>query len=78
MGYAIAERAGRARESLPRVLPRVLGWSVALAAPLEVARGWRAASVSSALVLAIGVTAACNGAWLFVLQLRNVRAMLGR
>lgn len=78
LGYGIAEHTGRATDSLRRLGPRVLAWSVALAAPVELLRGWRLASVASASVLAVSVTAALFGAWLFQLQLRNVRAVLGR
>lgn len=78
IGYGIAEHAGRATASLRRLLPRVLAASAALAAPVEVLRGWRAGSVASASVLAISVIASLLGARLFVLQLRNVRAALGR
>ncbi len=78
LGYGIAEHAGRATLSLRHLAPRVLAWSAALAAPLEVLRGWRAGSIASASVCAISVTAALFGAWIFQLQLRNLRAMLGR
>jgi glycopeptide antibiotics resistance protein len=78
LGYGIAEHAARATASLRRLLPRVLAWSAALAAPIELLRGWRAGSTASAAVLAISVTAALFGAWLFQLQLRHLKSLLGR
>lgn len=78
LGYGLAEHAGRSVATLGRLAPRVLGWSAGLAGSVELLRGARAGSIASASVFAIGVTAALFGAWLFELQLRNVRAVLGR
>lgn len=78
LGYAMAERAGRATTSAPRLIRRALAWGLVLALPLELLRGARAATIASAPVFAICVFASGFGAWLFVLQLRNVRALLGR
>jgi glycopeptide antibiotics resistance protein len=78
LGYAVAEQAGRTRTSLGALAPRVLLASALLAVPLEVARGLRAETASRALVAGFSIAAALFGAWLFVLQLANVRALLGR
>lgn len=78
LGYALAEHAGRTTVAAPRLVRRALAWALALAFPLELLRGARAATIASAPVFAVCVVASGFGAWLFVLQLRNVRALLGR
>lgn len=78
LGYAVAEQAGRARTSMRALAPRALLASALLALPLEAARGLRVGTESRALVAGFCVVAALFGAWLFVLQLANVRALLGR
>ena len=58
--------------------PILLALVVPLAAALELLRGWRPSGAASALLGAMSVLAAVLGAWFFLLQLRNVRALLGR
>lgn len=78
LGYAIAERMGRTHEMLRTLLPRLLLVALPLAAVLELLRGWRPSGAASALLAAMSVLATVLGAWFFLLQLRNVRALLGR
>ncbi len=78
LGYALAEQAGRATEELRAIAPRVAGWALALSIPLEFVRGLRAGTPASALMLLFTLGAALLGAWFYLLQLRNVQALLGR
>jgi VanZ family protein len=78
IGYALAEHAGREVGELRAIAPRVLAWALALSLPLEFARGLRAGTPASALMLIFTVGAALLGAWFYLLQLRNVQALLGR
>lgn len=78
LGYALAEQSGRAAEHLRTIAPRVVGGALALSAPLEFLRGLRAGTPASVLMLLFTLAAAVLGGWLYLLQLRNVRSVLGR
>lgn len=78
IGYALAEQSGRAAERMRAIAPRVIGWALAISVPLEFLRGLRAGTPASALMLVFTVGAAVLGGWLYLLQLRNVRSVLGR
>ncbi len=78
IGYAVAEHSGRALAQPRQLVVRATAWGAALALPLELLRGARAGSITSGPILVLCVGAAGFGAWLFVLTLRNIRALLGR
>lgn len=78
LGYAVAEYLGRARDTLPRLVPIVVAASAVLSAVLEVARGWYSAHVASALMFTLTIGAATLGSVLYTLQLAHVRALVGR
>lgn len=76
LGYGIAATQGRRVESLGGLALRALGWTLALAVPLEWLRGWGEASNASATMLALTGTAAVMGAGIYQLQLRHIQALL--
>lgn len=78
VGYAIAEYGGRRIERAREVVPRGALVGGALALALEVVQGFLAGHHASVLRLVLGTAAAAIGAGLYVLQLRQIRSLLGR
>lgn len=78
IGYGVAGLHGRRHESLSALIPRTLIWTLTLALPLEILRGWGATTSASAAMLALSASAATIGAVLYQLQLRHIQALLGR
>lgn len=78
IGYGIAATQGRRIEALRGLAVRALGWTLAIALPLEWIRGWGASTAFSATMLGMSGTAAVLGAGIYQLQLRHIQALLGR
>ena len=78
VGYIGAEFHGRDSRRMREVLPRVLGFTVAASALLEVARGFHEAYGARALLFLLTQVAAVFGAYVYVLQRAHVRALVKR
>jgi VanZ family protein len=78
IGYGVAATHGRRVESLRGLALRAVGWSLALALPVEWLRGWGTTTAASATMLSMSSTAAVLGAGIYQLQLRHIQALLGR
>ncbi len=77
LGYAAAELRGRAAAGTRAALTAAATRTIPFALLLEVLRGFLRSRPASAVAFGLAAAAALLGAWIFVLQRRNVRAVLG-
>lgn len=78
LGYMIAEVRGRIDRRFADALPRVLAGGLLAACATEAMQGFRPAFSASLLVVALAITAATYGGWLYHLQRDHVLGLLER